>query len=234
MHQQLRSARSGRPAVAAMTMTPVLCRNEVVSGSWNGPQSRFQARPMGMHCLSRKPVGLPPREGDSGSDCHARPQGHLACPWIFWVRREIHANTLCQVLRHRVRVFVQFWNYSLSMRSSDAEFRIDWAKLEPVLARSREQGPRCKCLRRNRKLQQALPKGTNPATAARRGSRPDEACQQTVQVVHAPFVRDRKDWWSRELIDDMADEPGACRTFCASCPGVHRGPRRQHCRTRGP
>ena len=38
--------------------------------------------------------------------------------------------------RHRVRVFVDFWNYTLSMRDADAAFRTDWARLGPVLARA--------------------------------------------------------------------------------------------------
>ncbi len=38
------------------------------------------------------------------------------------------------LLRHRVRVFVDFWNYSLSMRNHDREFRADWAKLGPALS----------------------------------------------------------------------------------------------------
>ena len=33
-------------------------------------------------------------------------------------------------------MFVDFWNYTLSMRNADAEFRTDWAKLGPVLART--------------------------------------------------------------------------------------------------
>ena len=36
--------------------------------------------------------------------------------------------------RHRVRVFVDFWNYSLSMRDVDKYFRTDWAKLGSVLS----------------------------------------------------------------------------------------------------
>ena len=38
--------------------------------------------------------------------------------------------------RHRVRVFVDFWNYSLSMRDVAEEFRTDWSKLGPVLSRA--------------------------------------------------------------------------------------------------
>ena len=44
------------------------------------------------------------------------------------------ADTPVQASRHRVRVFVDFWNYTLSMRDADAAFRTDWAKLGPVLA----------------------------------------------------------------------------------------------------
>ena len=46
------------------------------------------------------------------------------------------ADALGQAPRHRVRVFVDFWNYTLSMRDADAAFRTDWAKLGPVLARA--------------------------------------------------------------------------------------------------
>ena len=34
---------------------------------------------------------------------------------------------------HRVRIFVDFWNFTLSMREVDSSFRIDWAKLGPIL-----------------------------------------------------------------------------------------------------
>lgn len=36
--------------------------------------------------------------------------------------------------RHRVRVFVDFWNYTLAMRDIDGSFRTDWAKLGPALS----------------------------------------------------------------------------------------------------
>jgi len=38
--------------------------------------------------------------------------------------------------RHRVRAFVDFRNYTLSMRDADAAFRTDRAKLGPALARA--------------------------------------------------------------------------------------------------
>ena len=41
--------------------------------------------------------------------------------------------------RHRVRVFVDFWNYTLHMRDVDAPFRTDWARLGPKLARAAAQ-----------------------------------------------------------------------------------------------
>ena len=34
--------------------------------------------------------------------------------------------------RYRVRVFVDFWNYTLSMRQVDTDFRTDWSTLGPV------------------------------------------------------------------------------------------------------
>ena len=40
-----------------------------------------------------------------------------------------------QGTRHRVRVFVDFWNYTLSMRDVDRGFLTDWAVLGPVLSR---------------------------------------------------------------------------------------------------
>ena len=38
--------------------------------------------------------------------------------------------------RHRVRVFVDFWNYTLHMKDVDEPFRTDWSKLGPVLSRA--------------------------------------------------------------------------------------------------
>ena len=35
-----------------------------------------------------------------------------------------------------VRVFVDFWNYTLSMRGVDEDFRTDWSSLGPVLSRA--------------------------------------------------------------------------------------------------
>ncbi len=46
------------------------------------------------------------------------------------------AETPVQVPRNRVRVFVDFWNYTLSMQNADSAFRTDWARLGPVLARA--------------------------------------------------------------------------------------------------
>ena len=37
---------------------------------------------------------------------------------------------------HRVRVFVVFWNYTLSVGNADTEFRADWAMLGPHLTRA--------------------------------------------------------------------------------------------------
>ena len=41
--------------------------------------------------------------------------------------------------RHRVRVFVDFWNYTLSLRDVDVDFRTDWSMLGPVLSRAAAQ-----------------------------------------------------------------------------------------------
>ena len=38
--------------------------------------------------------------------------------------------------RPRVRVFVDFWNYTLTMRDSDKDLRTDWSRLGPVLSRA--------------------------------------------------------------------------------------------------
>lgn len=38
--------------------------------------------------------------------------------------------------RYRVRVFVDFWNYTLSMQRTDNEFRTDWKQLGPSLAKA--------------------------------------------------------------------------------------------------
>lgn len=38
--------------------------------------------------------------------------------------------------RCRVRVFVDFWNYTLSLQSIDVDFRTDWSRLGPVLSRA--------------------------------------------------------------------------------------------------
>ena len=45
------------------------------------------------------------------------------------------ANQLADA-RHRVRVFIDFWNYTLHMKSVDYPFRTDWSKLGPVLSRA--------------------------------------------------------------------------------------------------
>lgn len=37
---------------------------------------------------------------------------------------------------HRVRVFVDFWNYTLLVRGVDPGFQTDWSRLGPVLARA--------------------------------------------------------------------------------------------------
>ena len=37
---------------------------------------------------------------------------------------------------YRVRVFVDFWNYTLSLQDVDQAFRTDWSKLGPVLSKA--------------------------------------------------------------------------------------------------
>lgn len=37
---------------------------------------------------------------------------------------------------HRVRVFVDFWNFTLGMRDVEAAFRTDWSRLGPVLTKA--------------------------------------------------------------------------------------------------
>lgn len=36
--------------------------------------------------------------------------------------------------RLRVRIFIDFWNFTLSVRAHDAQFKIDWQKLGPLLS----------------------------------------------------------------------------------------------------
>lgn len=40
------------------------------------------------------------------------------------------------VQQYRVRVFVDFWNYTLAMKQVDAGFRTDWSALGPKVARA--------------------------------------------------------------------------------------------------
>ena len=61
------------------------------------------------------------------------PQGRLCAP-LYSVRT--YRLTADSQQRHRVRVFVDFWNYTLSMRDVDQTFATDWAKLGPELARA--------------------------------------------------------------------------------------------------
>ena len=56
-------------------------------------------------------------------------------PCVF-VRLPMPVDDPIRVRRHRVRVFVDFWNYTLSMRDVDEAFRTDWSQLGPVLARA--------------------------------------------------------------------------------------------------
>ena len=61
------------------------------------------------------------------------PQGRFARPCIF-VRCDMSRDDAAPGQRHRVRVFVDFWNYTLSMRDVDGSFRTDWSKLGPALS----------------------------------------------------------------------------------------------------
>ena len=45
-------------------------------------------------------------------------------------------DVAANVTRHRVRVFVDFWNYELSMRAHDPGFKADWSRLGRVLSRA--------------------------------------------------------------------------------------------------
>ena len=82
----------------------------------------------------RQPIGLPPRQGDTESD-HLDPRD-ASCVPVFFLGRPDHmadANQLADA-RHRVRVFIDFWNYTLHMKSVDDPFRTDWSKLGRVLS----------------------------------------------------------------------------------------------------
>lgn len=49
---------------------------------------------------------------------------------------DMASDDLVQSPRHKVRIFVDFWNYTLSMRGVDADYRTDWSKLGPVLSQA--------------------------------------------------------------------------------------------------
>ena len=82
------------------------------------------------------PSDLPPRQGDTESD-HLDPRDASRVPVFFGDPTEqvTEANPSIDA-RHRVRVFVDFWNYTLHMKSVDQPFRTDWSKLGPVLSRA--------------------------------------------------------------------------------------------------
>ena len=42
-------------------------------------------------------------------------------------------STLPQLQRLRVRIFVDFWNFQLSVRRQEENFKIDWRKIGPIL-----------------------------------------------------------------------------------------------------
>ena len=44
--------------------------------------------------------------------------------------------------RHRVRVFVDFWNYTLSIRGLEASFGADLLELGPALSQATANEPR--------------------------------------------------------------------------------------------
>ncbi len=48
---------------------------------------------------------------------------------------QLNAGNSARGRGHRVRVFVDFWNYELSMQRVDATFRTDWSRMGPVLSR---------------------------------------------------------------------------------------------------
>ena len=63
---------------------------------------------------------------------HSYPRDAVARPCIL-----SGASLPADPQRHRVRVFIDFWNYTLTMRDHvDPTFETDWAKLGPELARA--------------------------------------------------------------------------------------------------
>ena len=64
-----------------------------------------------------------------------RSQGCFVRPCIL-VRCDMPGNDPTDGQRHRARIFVDFWNDSLSMREVDKDFRTDWSTLGPVLSRA--------------------------------------------------------------------------------------------------
>ena len=62
-------------------------------------------------------------------------QGRLERPCIF-MDHEAERRKLIHGPRYRVRVFVDFWNYTLLMKDVDGSHRTDWSKIGPVLAQA--------------------------------------------------------------------------------------------------
>lgn len=67
--------------------------------------------------------------------------GTPLCVPVFLYTRPVSSPATDHVepQRYRVRVFVDFWNYTLSLRDIDADFRTDWSRLGPVLSRAATQ-----------------------------------------------------------------------------------------------
>ena len=63
------------------------------------------------------------------------PRDAPCVPVIFFeVPLRFPMSDTVSTLNHRVKVFIDFWNFSLSMQNVDQDFRADWSQLGPVLS----------------------------------------------------------------------------------------------------
>lgn len=86
-----------------------------------------------------RPTGLPPKQGTTEPGYLYPRDAYCASLKFFGphlANRAPDPPEPSGVPRHRVRVFVDFWNYTLSMQSRDREFWTDWSKFGPVLSRA--------------------------------------------------------------------------------------------------
>ena len=97
-------------------------------------RSRLQPRYFGYILPSKKTHRITAQTGRYGVRS-LRSQGRLARPCAFG-RYGMLGDDPTHHPRHRVQVFVDFWNYTLSMRAADEAFRTGWSRLGQVLSRA--------------------------------------------------------------------------------------------------